>query len=553
MSKKQLLILIIFNSIIFCALSQSSRSINWPRIEDDINISDSRIINKELIKQPVSSTHNFDSKNCFKDKNTSLNQSFNSHQIDSYGAIRNITVSRGPIQLLITDNDKYACVRSFLSNTIEIINISTGKIVESFNIPMPHDFLLSHSGSKLIVASLTDRPMPSDPPLDDCSGFAIGLTGFALLTTIDITLMEIIKIDTIETPAIASLLQSSEDSIIYLQDYGVTEFNLLRSKITNRWPLSKQIWSSEIDNKNKRIFLTTTQDSLIVIDLKTKDIFASQYYSNGDVAYPFYIGLDTLSNRVFIQGKLQPQSEVLVFDAVSLDQLHPIDNTYLNYGNFLACPDLGSIFIGAGYPNNTLELDYVTLHLKQTLPLSLHARWHTLTISEDKSTLFSFQYGGAENTLSHINPPQYLDISTYDVNTGYVSQYTTTDNKYACSYARSIATTKNGQYLIITNSPENTISILEISYEGIDLPTNSNFMEVYPNPSSNVIKVSINKQLDSDFTIEIYNFLGCLLSKITKIKSETNFEMDLTMYPKGQYFIHFESGQLSYSKKIIKN
>ena len=521
---KPLFFLLFLLSTTIFAFSQTAFYEKWPQIETGITTTDRGI----AIEQKI---------------------------LDS--AITNIKVHRNPEQVIITKDDKYAFIRCFLSNTIEIINISTSEIVKTFTIPSPRDLILSHDGTKFIVASLTNMPFPVDPPKDDCSLLQIELDSISILTTIDISILEVVKTDTIKTLSISRLLQSTSDSIIYLQGKEVIEYNLRSSSINRRWPFSQQIWHSDIDNKNKRIFLTTVNASgesrLKAIDLLTGDtLSALPYYTNGEGAVATYIGMDTLSNRIFIQGKTQPYSEILIFDAISLNQLPPVDSANMLLDSFLACPSLGSIFVGAGFPENIVELNYLTLERKKTLPLPLYSRWYTLLLNNEKSRIFSFQYGASEDMLSFINPPQYLDITEYDITTGAFSQFKVTDQKYGCSYTRTLAATKDGRYIIATNSPENTISILELSHLDIAEINVPQVLKVHPNPSSGIISVSLRKPFGSDYSIELYNLTGVLLLKTFYAKSQTTLTIDLTNYSQGQYLLRIKSNEQSYIRKVAK-
>jgi hypothetical protein len=535
---KKFIIIAFFNSFIFCSLSQINFIDNYPEFEIDTVSSDFN-------------TTRFDSR---------MPENFSPYDLHyknwGKGNITNIEVSRNPAEVLITNDDQFAFVRCYLSNNLEVIKISTGEIVKSFSIPCPKDFLLSNNGDKLYVASLRDEPFPPNPPPDDCSIIGIPLSGQSILTTISIPLQEIIKIDTIKTWFIRRLLKSPENNIIYIQGNEVLEYNLSNSTILRNWPFSEQILKSKIDNKNNRIFLTTidstAQKLLKVIDLNSGDVLTSQYYTNGENAWARQIGLDTLSNRVFIQGKSQPTSEVLVFDAISLNQLPPIVGAFMGSDSFIPCPKFGSLFIGGDYPNNTMELDYMTLELKQILPFPLYTHYHTFHLSKDMSRLFSFQYGSSEGGGSYINPPQYLDVVEYDIETGNFWQYNTTEQKYECSYERSLETTINGHYLIATNSPENTVSIIEIPYSNINALSSINLITVFPNPTSDIINISFEKQIHENFTIEIYDCIGSLLHKFSGLQSAKEYLLDMTKYKNGHYYLHIESNELSRFIKIIK-
>lgn len=552
---KKHLTIFLFASLSFCAFSQNQIKVTMPQIVPGKDAAETINLNEQV--QIPTFDHRFNAP-IPENQISSMKSDTRYFQIDSGGInLRNIQVHRSPQQVLITKDDQYACVRCFLSNTIEVIRISTGEIVRSFVIPSPHYFSLSHDGTKLIVASLTSEPFPDNPPMDDCSSFIIGLNGKSILTTIDIASLEIFKTDTINTQVISRLIQSLNDSIIYLQGKEVIEYNLASSSVIRRWPFTQQIWHSDIDNKNRRIFLTTIDSAhqmrLKAIDLSSGEILtAPPYYTTGEWAVATYLGIDTLSNRIFVQGKYQPYAEILVFDAISLNQLTPVDSAFMNLDCFLICPESGSIYTGAAYPNNTIELDYQTLKRKSTLPLPIYTHWHTLLLNNDKTRIYSFQYGSSEDALSFINPPQYLDLTEYDIKTGNFSQYKLTDQKYGCSYTRTLAITQDGRYILATNSPENTVSIFELPQVGVSETPISNLLNCYPNPTTGLVTVSLNKASDSDYNVQIYNDLGVLLLQITKAKSETNFTIDISEYPTGQFFVHINSDNQSYIGKVTK-
>lgn len=470
--------------------------------------------------------------------------------------VRNIPVSRNPEQVILTKDDQFAYIRCFLSNTIEILKIPTGEIVDSLSIPSPQYISLSNDGTKLFIASFTDYMFPPDPPVDDCGLIEVPGSGKSFVTTVDIFTHEIINIDTITILFIRKILQPLNDSIIYLVGDDIVESNLFNSLISRRWIATQQIRNCEIDNKNQRIFLTTVSsseiDSLNVIELKNGSILSVPYYTNSETDAADYIGIDTLSNRIFIQGKIQPYLEVIVFDAISLNQLNPIYNASLIEHCFLVCPSLGSIFIGGGFPYNTIELDYFTLNRKNELPSPHTKHWKTIIYNDVNNRLYSFQYGATENSLALINPPQNLDIMEYDIKTGETIKYETTEFKYGCSSLRTLVMTKNGNHLIATNSPDNSVSILDLFHESIEESIGANLFEIYPNPTTAIIQISLKNELDSDFNIEIYNIFGELLQHFTKTKSETYFTIDLTNFAKGQYYIHINSSNQSYFRKAIK-
>lgn len=534
---KQIIIIGSFNLILFSSLAQVNIVEKWPQFEFDTISSDINTINIDARIPEKSSTYDLHCKNW------------------GTGNITNIQVSRNPEEVLINKDDQYAYIRCFLSNTIEILKIPSGEILNSLKIPTPNHFLFNNDTTQLFVASFTDYMIPPDPPSDDCAIIGVPASGITFLTMIDISSQEISRIDTISINSITKILLPSNDSVVYLVGSNVVEYNLNKKLISRHWDLTQQIRRCKIDNKNKQIFITTISsvesDSLNVIDIETGDINRIPYYNNGEEAFARLIGLDTTSNRIFIQGKLNP-SEILVFNTITLTQISTIYNVTLFEDCFIACPSLGSIFIGGDSPNSTVELDYFTLYKKNDLPSPETDRWKTIVYNDVMNRLYSFKYGGLENSINLINPHQKLDVIEYNINSGETFLYETTDSTYGCSYPRTLAITRNGNYVISTNSPENTVSIIELSPESDSEVEINKSIDIYPNPALTFIKIKLNKEFDSDYLIELYNIYGNLQMQQSKSKSESNFTIDLTKFPIGQYFIHFKSIAQSRTFKIIK-
>jgi len=396
-----------------------------------------------------------------------------------------------------------------------------------------------------------------DPPIDDCSTLGFWSSGKTLLTTIDISMQDIVRTDTVKTNIIRKILHPKVDSIIYLIGNDVLEYNLNSHNISRQWKYLQQINYSEIDKKNNKIFIAvhdfSETDSLHAIDLHTGIINKAEYYPDETDMIPTYMGIDTTSNRLFMQGKLQPYSEVLVFNTVTLGQLEPIQNVLLLRRSFFANPDLGSIFLTkAVYPSNTVELDYHTFELKKELPTPLTDSWKTILYNKPKRTLFSFQKGGGDGTGTMINPPASLDLISYNLETGEIEKYITTEHRYSCSYARSIAITSSGNTLIITNSPDNSISIVDLTVSNIKVNRSQHNIILFPNPSVTYLRVSINRIIDKDYSINIYNMTGQKVESIKKDRHEIDFKIGISKLPKGQYFIRIYNSYFIYTNKLQK-
>ncbi len=549
---KNLIFILIFVShsllIVAQVIQQLSISNNILIDSQEVYYFEESFITQSLTSNPI----------LFESNNNNIYQNDNYsdqiHDCNPLGNIKNIRVSRNPEQVIISKDDQFAFIRCRLGNAIDILSIPSGEFVKSLKMPIPIHSVLNNDGTQLIIASYTDFMFPPDPPSEDCAIIGIPASGFTFLTIIDTKSQEIIRIDTISMLCINKILMPSNDSVIYLAGKNVVEYNIKKRLISRQWELSQQIRRSKIDNKTNRIFITTANgtegDSLNVIDLVSGKIIMIPYYTNGQESYASFIGLDTLSNRIFIQGRINPP-EVLVYSTVSLTQQSIIYNASLFEDCFLTCPSIGSIFFGGDFPYNTIEVDYNTLSQKNEL--SSPATDHLTTIVYNKvlQRLYSFKFGGHENSIA-LFPPNKLDVVEYDINSGRTFLFETTDSTYKCCYPRTLAITKDGAFILSTNSPENTVSIIELSPASTNETNLDCSIKIYPNPALSKIIIAFNQELGSDVIIELYNIYGDLLTKDQKPKNEISFSIDLTKYPVGQYIIRIISGNQSWTQKIIK-
>jgi len=473
---------------------------------------------------------------------------------ESIGIV-NIKVSRNPVEILVSQDDKYAFVRCFLSNSIDVIELPIGEKVNSLKIPCPNKFIFNNDSSQIYVTSFTDYMFPNDIPADDCDLIGVESSGFTYLTTIDISTQSITRIDSIPVSYIRKILVSSIDSLVYFEGKNITQYNLNKREITKKWEINQQIRKSIMDKKNNRIFITTTSsidnDSLNIVDIYNDTIYKVAYYKNEEDAHARFIGLDTASNRVFINGKSNP-SEVLVFDTRTLTKTNTIQNVNLTNECFVLCPQLESIFIEGDRLSGIKELDYNTLEIKNELPASETKLLKTLFYNKKENKLFSFMNGGYENSLDLIPPNQKLDLVEYNLNTNQTSFYETTEFEYDCSYQRDIAFTQNGNFLLITNSPENTVSLIDLNPNSTSELGFESTIDISPNPTSSVINIQMNEEFSSNYYILIYNIYGEVIHQELKSGYETYFSIDLSSFSNGQYFVHFKSNEQTKVFKILK-
>lgn len=103
-----------------------------------------------------------------------------------------------------------------------------------------------------------------------------------------------------------------------------------------------------------------------------------------------------------------------------------------------------------------------------------------------------------------------------------------------------------------TSQSQNLITLMYSTSTGIDENVINSGISAYPNPTSDVLRVSVNKKFDSDFTVEVYDNAGVLLQTSRKSESLTSFDMDLSNYPNGVYTLRIEASGFYYQSKVIK-
>jgi photosystem II stability/assembly factor-like uncharacterized protein len=75
---------------------------------------------------------------------------------------------------------------------------------------------------------------------------------------------------------------------------------------------------------------------------------------------------------------------------------------------------------------------------------------------------------------------------------------------------------------------------------------------IYPNPTSGLFEISLNKPMINDYKIEIFNNLGYLIQTSVNHKSGQSVQIDVSSFPSGVYLIRIRSVNEYYQSKIIK-
>ncbi|MCX6296034.1 MAG: T9SS type A sorting domain-containing protein [Bacteroidetes bacterium] len=86
---------------------------------------------------------------------------------------------------------------------------------------------------------------------------------------------------------------------------------------------------------------------------------------------------------------------------------------------------------------------------------------------------------------------------------------------------------------------------------GIDQPLYpESDLEIFPNPSNGIFTIRKQTLSNDENTIEIYNALGAKIYSTVKAK-QSSYDIDISAFPKGIYFVKFNDGEINHDQKII--
>jgi hypothetical protein len=346
-----------------------------------------------------------------------------------------------------------------------------------------------------------------------------------------------------------------KNDIFYILAYNkLFEIDLPQFSITKEWGFDQSINSGEIDLKNEKIFLTF-YDTLRAITL-----------SNGQISSrpipPFggkYIAVDTLKNRIFIDGNINgitTDFNFLAIDANSLATISTIPGKFALSGTIFL-PKLNMIY-ACGFWGSALELDYTTLKIKRTL--KTNTNWKSMVYNPVNKMIYTFGNGLTRGCTVIQHPPIYLDFIEFNPTTNTQSQSNTTAFSYDNFAFRSITMSPNYNKVIITNSPENTISILNTGVIS-DIPQFSDIdsdklYQNYPNPFTNSTTIKYSVSDFSHAKLSIFNSVGQLVAiLVDESKGPGEYFISLNNkdfnLPKGTYFYRLQTDKLGITKKLI--
>jgi len=168
---------------------------------------------------------------------------------------------------------------------------------------------------------------------------------------------------------------------------------------------------------------------------------------------------------------------------------------------------------------------------------------------------------GYESTLVlTVNEIPVTPVITFD--NGILQSNATNGNQWYYNYQplqdavnSTLIPLSDGDYFVIVtlnNCSSQPSNIVSCTSTGINDAVADNGINVYPNPTSDVVKIAVNNKFDSDFIVDIYDNIGILLKTIKKSKTETLFDVNLSKFSAGYYIIRIYNTSRYYQTKVIK-
>ena len=212
-------------------------------------------------------------------------------------------------------------------------------------------------------------------------------------------------------------------------------------------------------------------------------------------------------------------------DGSSTSALQNPNHTYTSFGNFtaqLTVTTTDGCTYSLTQPMTILETPSVNFSYAYNASLATTDFTNTSTISSGTIVSYSWNFGdGGSSTLQ--NPSHYFVVN----GTYIVTLTATSSNGCVSTYSSSIVSNNSSQGLNNVTGEDNLISI-------------------YPNPASNFLFVTVNKNA----TIELFDTKMNTVYSSGLLPEKQDFQIDVESLADGIYFLRAISDQDFYVKKI---
>jgi hypothetical protein len=84
---------------------------------------------------------------------------------------------------------------------------------------------------------------------------------------------------------------------------------------------------------------------------------------------------------------------------------------------------------------------------------------------------------------------------------------------------------------------------------GVDIETENNNIELYPNPASEFVDISFDRSNNDDLTLNIYNITGTLVK--SEMLKQNQRQINIGDLSNGIYLVEIKSNNFTENQKLI--
>ena len=226
----------------------------------------------------------------------------------------------------------------------------------------------------------------------------------------------------------------------------------------------------------------------------------------------------------------------------------------IGFSTYSQSTSIGKIY---AKPGDTVALPVVASHFKNVGALGLYIKYDEnvleyLGVNNIHDNLNNMLYNNSESifrsgwySANAITPLNVDNLELFELTFIYKGGNTILSFDTAVSIVADI----NGKN-ITNDGTYNNGYVYALTATGINDATNSSFYNLYPNPTTGLLNMSLNDDRNIK-TVKMFNVDGKEILHLNKVKNP-NVSIDISSQPAGVYFLRVESEKETSYKKVIK-